>query len=219
LRFFFRELIRLTRTYTILDDLEHYQTTRINPLAYRAAHALGGHLRTLGVLDDPGDVFYLHKADQEALVEKPEKANIERCRQACQVNKGSFQKALETTPPWSLAEKAVAAVADSSSVLRGLPGSPGRATGPCFVVHGPEDFRRFPKGAVLVARTTNPAWTALFYAASAIVTESGGPLSHGAVTAREMGLPAVMSARGVMTRLKEGQQVVVDGSQGTVELP
>ena len=59
-----------------------------------------------------------------------------------------------------------------------------------FRVRSVEDFPRFPHAAVLVARTTNPSWTPLFHAAAAVVTESGGPLSHGAVTAREMGLPA-----------------------------
>ena len=106
----------------------------------------------------------------------------------------------------------------AENVLRGLPGSPGRAIGPCFIVRGPEDFGNFPSKAVLVARTTNPAWTPLFYNAAAIITESGGPLSHGAVTAREMGLPAVMSVRGVMSAVENGQVVVVDGSQGLVEL-
>ena len=101
--------------------------------------------------------------------------------------------------------------------LRGLPGSPGRVTGPCFLVHSPADFARFPKAAVLVARTTNPAWTALFYAASGLITESGGPLSHGAVTAREMKLPAVMSVRGAMS-LQNGQIVAVDGTQGVVQV-
>jgi pyruvate,water dikinase len=91
-------------------------------------------------------------------------------------------------------------------------------TGPCFLVTRPEDFARFPKGAVLVAPTTNPAWTPLFYSASALITESGGPLSHGAVTAREMRLPAVMSVRGVMGLLRDGQVVTVDGTQGIVHL-
>jgi pyruvate,water dikinase len=102
--------------------------------------------------------------------------------------------------------------------LRGLPGSPGRVTGPCYRVTDPGDFAKFPKGAVLVARTTNPAWTPLFYSACGLITESGGPLSHGAVTAREMRLPAVMSVRGVMALLTEGQVVTVDGGQGVVHL-
>jgi len=87
-----------------------------------------------------------------------------------------------------------------------------------FVVSSPEDFAKFPKGSVLVARTTNPTWTPLFYSAAAVVTESGGPLSHGAVTAREMKIPAVMSVRDSLTRLKNGQKVKVDGALGRVYL-
>lgn len=87
-----------------------------------------------------------------------------------------------------------------------------------FLVLSPEDFARFPKGAVLVARTTNLTWTPLFYSAAAVVTDSGGPLSHGAVTAREMQIPAVMSLRDSLTRLQNGQRVRVDGGAGRVEL-
>jgi pyruvate,water dikinase len=85
-------------------------------------------------------------------------------------------------------------------------------------VHSPADFLQFPQGAILVARTTNPAWTPLFYSASGLITESGGPLSHGAVTAREMKLPAVMSIRGVLSKLINGQQVRVDGTRGSVTI-
>ena len=106
----------------------------------------------------------------------------------------------------------------SGPVLTGLAGSSGVAEGPVFLVLSPEDFARFPKGAVLVARTTNPTWTPLFYSAAAVVTESGGPLSHGAVTAREMQIPAVMSVKDSLTRLQNGQRVRVDGGAGRVEL-
>src|SRR5262249_62359436 len=99
--------------------------------------------------------------------------------------------------------------------LSGLAGSPGQAEGPVFLVLGPDDFANFPKGAVLVARTTNPTWTPLFYSAVAVVTESGGPLSHGAVTAREMRIPAVMSVRGALSILKDGEPVRGDGAAGT----
>jgi pyruvate,water dikinase len=132
--------------------------------------------------------------------------------------KASYLQAAKSVPPWSrhTAEPSMADV--GKKTLRGLPGSPGRASGPVCRVRGPEDFARFPNGAVLVARTTNPAWTPLFYAASAVITESGGPLSHGAVTAREMGLPAVMAVRGVMETLIDGQGVSVDGAAGVVEI-
>ncbi|MFP6739287.1 MAG: PEP-utilizing enzyme [Planctomycetota bacterium] len=77
---------------------------------------------------------------------------------------------------------------------------------------------RFASGSVLVARTTNPTWTPLFYSAVAVITESGGPLSHGAVTAREMQIPAVMSVKGSLSKLQNGQRVRVDGGQGKIHL-
>jgi pyruvate,water dikinase len=216
LGFFFRELIRLTRTYTMLDDLEHYQTTRINPLAYRAAIGVGKFLREMGVLDEPRDVFFLNKADVESIVAGPSADVIDRCRRTARTNKSAYLAAKERTPDWSPGQP-VARVA-RGRVLRGIAGSPGRASGACFRIRGPEDFGRFPAKAVLVARTTNPAWTPLFYTAAAIITESGGPLSHGAVTAREMGLPAVMSVRDIMNLIDDGQFVRVDGTSGLVEL-
>ena len=103
-------------------------------------------------------------------------------------------------------------------VLTGLPGSPGQAQGPVYLVGSIDDFVAFPKGSVLVARTTNPTWTPLFYNAVAVITESGGPLSHGAVTAREMQIPAVMSVRDCMSALKNGDTVKVDGSRGLVTI-
>jgi pyruvate,water dikinase len=218
LRFFFRELIRLARTYTSLDDLEHYQTTRINPLARRAALALGQRLKERGIVESAEEVFFFRKTDLEALVSAYPNEPKELYRQKAAAGRAAYQASLERTPAWALEEPAAPLADDNGHTLRGLPGSPGRVTGPCFRVLDPADFGRFPKGAVLVARTTNPAWTPLFYSAAGLITESGGPLSHGAVTAREMGLPAVMSVRGVLSRLADGQVVTVDGTKGAVLL-
>ena len=82
---------------------------------------------------------------------------------------------------------------------------------------GPEDFAGLTQGAILVSKTTNPAWTPLFYNASAVITESGGPLSHGAVTARELGLPAVMSVKNCLSLFNNGEKVYVDGQKGVVK--
>jgi pyruvate,water dikinase len=214
LRFFFRELIRLARTYTALDDLEHYQTTRVNPIARRAAIAMGRRLQERGILDAPEDVFFFRKSDLDQLAAAYPKEDRAALREKASTAKRSYDASKQQTPPWSLEE--TPATLEATTALRGLPGSPGRVTGPVFLVLEPSDFARFPKNAILVARTTNPAWTPLFYSASGLITESGGPLSHGAVTAREMRLPAVMSVRGVMGRLQDGQVVTVDGTNGTV---
>jgi pyruvate,water dikinase len=71
-------------------------------------------------------------------------------------------------------------------------------------------------GEVLVASITTPAWTPLFALASAIVTDVGGPLSHGSIVAREYGIPAVLGAGVATARIQSGQRVTVDGSAGTV---
>jgi pyruvate,water dikinase len=73
-------------------------------------------------------------------------------------------------------------------------------------------------GDVLVCASSDPAWTPLFATASALVTEVGGRLTHGALVAREYGLPAVASVPGATTKITDGQRIRVDGDTGTVEL-
>jgi pyruvate,water dikinase len=102
--------------------------------------------------------------------------------------------------------------------LQGVAGSPGRAAGVARVIQGPEDFAKLKKGEILVAPITNPVWTPLFAIASAVVTEVGGILSHGAIVAREYGIPAVMSVAGATRLLQDGQLITVDGNKGLVYL-
>jgi len=73
-------------------------------------------------------------------------------------------------------------------------------------------------GDVLVAPSTDPGWTPLFLKAGAVVMETGGFLSHGAIVAREYGVPAVVNIPGVMSVIEEGRRVVVDGDEGKVFL-
>lgn len=103
-------------------------------------------------------------------------------------------------------------------VLKGVAASPGTVTAPACVLYGPEDFAKMKVGDVLIASLTTPAWTPLFARASAVVTDIGGPLSHGSIVAREYGIPAVLGTTVATARITDGQMVVVDGSQGTVTL-
>ena len=75
---------------------------------------------------------------------------------------------------------------------------------------------RLRRGDVLVAPSTDPGWTPLFLRASAIVMESGGYLSHGAIVAREFGLPAVVNIPGIMEQLRDDEPVTVDGDRARV---
>jgi phosphoenolpyruvate synthase/pyruvate phosphate dikinase len=101
----------------------------------------------------------------------------------------------------------------------GQPASPGRATGPIRIVHGPDEFDRFQPGEVLVARATTPAWTPLFARAVAVVTDGGTLAAHASLVAREYGIPAVVATGDATACLADGQMVTVDGSAGTIHPP
>jgi pyruvate,water dikinase len=105
-----------------------------------------------------------------------------------------------------------------ANLLNGFGASAGTVTAPACVLRGPEDFRQMRPGDVLVAVITTPAWTPLFAMASAVVTDIGGPLSHGSIVAREYGIPAVMGTGVATRRIHPEQTVTVDGSKGIVML-
>lgn len=103
-------------------------------------------------------------------------------------------------------------------MLRGGPGSPGRARGPVKVVRSLQEAGKLQAGDVLIAETTAPPWTPLFATAAAVVTDTGGVLSHCAIVAREYGIPAVVGTGGATTTLRDGQVVEVDGDNGLVSI-
>ncbi len=216
LHFFYYEMLRLVRAYTSLDDIEHYQTTRLTLPIRKGTLAMGQLLKKANIVKDPYDVFFCHMDSLRQFVEG--KLSKEKLARVIATEKAAYQKNKARTPAWDLQAAQDTKKKADASTLCGLAGSPGVAEGNVFVVRSTQDFAKFPKNAVLVARTTNPAWTPLFYNACALITESGGPLSHGAVTAREMKLPAVMSVRDVLKTLRNGQKVRVNGSKGIVEI-
>ncbi|MCP4379269.1 MAG: hypothetical protein GY794_24245, partial [bacterium] len=93
--------------------------------------------------------------------------------------------------------------------------SSGTCTGPARIVHSPQDAGDMGTGYVLVCPSTDPSWTPLFVGACGLVLERGGTLSHGAVVAREMGLPAVVLS-GATKLLDEGEEITIDASSGTI---
>jgi len=101
--------------------------------------------------------------------------------------------------------------------LVGMAVSPGTVTGPVKVLRNPRE-KPVDKGDVLVAYTTDPGWTPLFVNAAAVVLEVGGVLQHGAVIAREYGKPCVAGVDRVVSRLRDGQKVEVDGTVGVIRL-
>ena len=105
-----------------------------------------------------------------------------------------------------------------SNVIVGSPGAAGRVEGVVRRLATPEDGDQLQEGEVLVAMQTDIAWTLLFPRATAIVTDVGAPLSHAAIVARELGIPAVVGCGNATMRLNTGDRVRVDGGRGTVEI-
>ncbi|MFP3460304.1 PEP/pyruvate-binding domain-containing protein [Arthrobacter globiformis] len=101
--------------------------------------------------------------------------------------------------------------------LTGAPASAGTVTGRARVILDPAGAHLEP-GEILVAPSTDPGWTPLFMTAGALVMEMGGPISHGAVVAREYGIPAVVGVPDATVRIRTGDPVTVDGAAGTVVL-
>ncbi|HEX5270096.1 MAG TPA: PEP/pyruvate-binding domain-containing protein, partial [Gemmataceae bacterium] len=108
-----------------------------------------------------------------------------------------------------------AAVSDADT-MQGVPLSAGVAEAPALVLERPDGAAVPAEPYILVCPSTDPAWVPLFVRAKGLVMETGGVLSHGAIVAREFGLPAVAGVSGVHMRLKTGQRLRVDGGGGTV---
>ncbi|MBV9845989.1 MAG: phosphoenolpyruvate synthase [Kutzneria sp.] len=111
--------------------------------------------------------------------------------------------------------EAVATGTPTEGALVGTPASAGTVTAAARVVLDPDDAHLEP-GEILVAPSTDPGWTPLFLTAGGLVMEMGGPNSHGAVVAREYGIPAVVGVPGATHRITTGQPITVDGLAGTV---
>jgi pyruvate,water dikinase len=110
------------------------------------------------------------------------------------------------------------ATPEANGIIRGQPGSAGSVEGLVQRIDSPDEGDRLQPGEILVTSTTNVGWTPLFPRAAAVVTDVGGSLSHAAIVARELGIPAVVGCGDATIRLKTGDHVLVDGGRGVVEI-
>lgn len=209
------------------------------PLMRRMLRELGQRLAAAGLIAEPGDVFWLRYGELSSAVEfglaaASSPAAITGAGRpvlagAVAERKMRWRGQRNASPPQMLPEirwlqKSLAGMMPEGSqdqegnTIKGVGASQGRVSAPARVLAGPEDFSRMQPGEVLVARITTPAWTPLFAMASAVVTDVGGPLSHGSIVAREYGIPAVLGTGVATRRIASGQQLEVDGGAGTVTL-
>ncbi|MBN1304243.1 MAG: hypothetical protein JXA13_07395 [Anaerolineales bacterium] len=194
-------------------------------------HELGRRLAAAQVIRQPEDIFWLEKEGIDSCIEKLEQDQALPDLANQVTERKTFHKRLKQLSPPSImpmkkrvmgmkTEVFLAHTQDNqiTGVLKGVSTSAGKVTAAARILHGPEDFHLMQPGDVLVAGTTTPAWTPLFTMASAVVTDIGGPLSHGSIVAREYGIPAVMGTGVATTRIRNGQTITVDGTNGEVIL-
>ncbi len=205
----------------VLDYAQRYYALREN-MRYHAdfflarlrqvVRAMGTTLVARGRLAAVDDVFWL---DVEELVHALEDPAPLADRIAAR--RSAAARDAEAPPPETLDVDAPAArAARDARVLAGEVGAPGRCTGAARVVHDPDDFERVATGDVLVAVYTDPGWTSVLERAAGLVLEAGGVLSHGAIVARELGIPALVGVADATRVIRDGETVVLDTPAGTV---
>ncbi len=195
------------------------------PLLREMLLELGRRLDDRGLIDRPDDIFWLEQDEVEiALRQRRHDRALKPMHDVVRRRRAAWRAAGRLSPPFTVvrvlgfesrARRRRGGRRDGDR-LKGVACSPGRVTGPARVLRGPEDFGQLQPGDVLVASITTPAWTPLFAMASAIVTDVGGPLSHGSIVAREYGIPAVLGTGAATRRIRTGQTITVDGNTGVV---
>jgi pyruvate,water dikinase len=201
------------------------------PLLRRMLRELGRRFAQAGAIVQADDVFWLRENEvREAASALDQGALLSDMTGRIQERKAAWRANRRVTPPPQLPPSkkfmgmstdiwlAASTEDQVGEAIKGVAASPGRVTATARVLHGPEDFDQMRPGDILVAGITTPAWTPLFAMAAGVVTDIGGPLSHGSIVAREYGIPAVLGTGVASRRIHSGQTITVDGDAGTVVL-
>ena len=225
---FYLLVVRDAQALQPLRENPKYMLMQISLEQRRLYLLLGERWRARGALDTADDVFWLLGGEAQTLARHIDDAAVRgRMRSRVRRRRRQYEQWASQTPPpirdrrgepLASALAAAAALVAESGPLRGIAASAGVARGRARVATSPAEGRELVAGEVLVARFTDPGWTPIFPLAAAVVTEIGGMLSHGAVVAREYGIPAVVNVRGATTRIQTGDQLEVDGSAGVVRV-
>ncbi|WP_367387050.1 PEP/pyruvate-binding domain-containing protein [Bacillus vallismortis] len=209
----------------IMDDHHFYIDAMLDAKARVFLLKVGELLAENGVIQDREDLWFLYDDEVENALLHPvslqEKA--EKRRQAFheyELAKAPAYLGTPTKEQLKVAEEIVGAVIEdeknTEDHIFGIAASSGMATGPVKMIRDASEFSQFASGEVLVCKMTTPLWTSLFQDAKAIITDTGGILSHAAIIAREYGIPAVLGTRTATERLRDGDIITVDGSSGKI---
>ncbi|MFF1385199.1 PEP/pyruvate-binding domain-containing protein [Arthrobacter sp. NPDC058288] len=214
--------LRRARQLSGLRELPKFYIVMVLAEMHRQLTAVGEELTRTGTIAAAGDVFFLDFEELRVALrgaDLKEVVAVRRRMYDVELRRRRVPRLLlsDGTDVEAAMMAAAAALPQPAAAdrLSGTPASAGTATGKVRVVMDPVGAHVEP-GEILVAPSTDPGWTPLFLTAGALVMEMGGVISHGAVVAREYGIPAVVGVADATARLQDGQTVTVDGAAGTV---
>lgn len=196
-----REVLRLARLSWQFRDDDNLLVARVESQLLRALHVAGARLKTSGRLN----------ADAKIAADAAE-------RIGAAIREPNGQPVLLPTTEEEPSHPMRASSGDSPRQLVGQPAAQGLASGNVRLVRGPQDLGRFQAGEVLVCDAIQPMMTHLVPLASAVIERRGGMLIHGAIIARELGIPCVNGVAHVVELFQNGQYVTVDGYLGIVTM-
>jgi phosphohistidine swiveling domain-containing protein len=237
-------LAKAERAYPTREDHEYYLHNAPLALLRYTFLEIGGRLAKQGILERADDIFFLELGEVRSAFGEgiDQRKTVTRRKGELEWVKAHpgpmFYGGPPPPPPsldafpyevkrmmegmmWMLegmfaTEYLQQEVSASDQSFQGVPASPGQYTGPVRIIMGEEEFHKLQAGDVLVCPTTQPPWSVLFPSVGALVTDSGGILSHPAIIAREYKVPAVVATGKATSILRDGQIVTVDGSLGRI---
>jgi pyruvate,water dikinase len=182
---------------------------------------LGRKLAARSLIADSDDVFFLKLEELGPLTRNQSKVNI---KEIIAARRAEYKKWQAISPPNLIIGKfdpdryVPEEVNANVQQLKGMAVSPGVVSGKARVILRADDNEQVQAGEILVAPFTDPGWTPYFIPAAGIVMDQGGLLSHGAIIAREYGIPAVVNVGNATKIIKTGQTIRVDGDRGVVRI-
>jgi pyruvate,water dikinase len=209
-------LLNRTRALAGLREVPKFFAILVFARARALLWEIGEELKEAGRLEHAGDVFFVTLPETRAALADKDLRSVVRERRAGyeqELNRRRVPRILLSDGTEPTAEETLDAA--SEGALRGTPASAGTVSAKARVILDPTGARLEP-GEILVAPSTDPGWTPLFLTAGGLVVEMGGAMSHGAVVAREYGIPAVVGVPDATERIATGERITVDGFTGRV---
>jgi len=222
-RMIFRRLLTIAQNTVRLRNNSRHYITKITFPARQILALLGRRWASRNWLKQPEDIFFLTIHEVETIIKIGDPAAVSWNLPALVAERRkAYEYWFDVVQPEVIGPDGQPfleqTIEVAQAVLQGIAASGGKASGTARIIHDPREATGLQAGDILVTRATDPGWTPLFPLVGGLVLEVGGQLSHGAIVAREYGVPAVVNVRDATRRIRDGQTITVDGMAGRVYL-